>query len=113
MTGERTENLSGLIGGNNGLEGIEGGNSGNNEINNNSTKNNYPRGGWDLENIKPLIERDSDVYRPIYEKRNHCRRICNPCRRTIPRIIYRPMNNGRRCLPRMSPLDLHSGLMGF
>lgn len=68
MTGERTENLPRLIGGNNGLEGIEGGNSGNNEINNNSTKNNYPRGGWDLENIKPLIERDSDVYRPIYEK---------------------------------------------
>ncbi|MDY5480075.1 MAG: hypothetical protein SPG13_06365 [Peptostreptococcus porci] len=103
----------GLGGKNNGLEGIEGGNSGNNEINNNSTKNNYPRGGWDLESIKPLIERDSDEYRSIYEKRNHCRRICDPCRRQNPRIIFLSMNSGRRCLPRMSHTRPSFGINGF
>ena len=103
----------GLSGRNNGLTGIEGGNSGNRETNNNSLKKNHSNGTWDLENIKPLIERDSDVYRPIYERKNHCRRICNPCRRTNPRIIYRPMNSGRRCLPRMSHTGPSFGINGF
>lgn len=103
----------GLSGRNNGLTGIEGGNSGNRETNNNSLKKNHSNGTWDLENIKPLIERDSDVYRPIYERKNHCRRICNPCRRTNPRIIYRQMNSGRRCLPRMSHTRPSFGINGF
>ena len=106
-----TEGLSGKN--NNKIAGIEGGISDNRETNNNSLKKNHSNGTWDLENIKPLIERDSDVYRPIYERKNHCRRICNPCRRTNPRIIYRPMNSGRRCLPRMSHTGPSFGINGF